>query len=153
MNEIRKLWDEIRNALHYGPNTQPLWQSVIDKMHEFEARLAALEAHPAVSIPPLAPVVSQVEQPKPAEDVKTVDETKPTEQVIQSDKTDIHDDLTKVLGGDQFEDKKTAAEGANDSSGTGDPAVSPSANPSLEKAAGPEGGEQEHHDGGHEGHE
>lgn len=43
MNEIMKLWEEVKNLLHAPTNTKPLWQAVIDQMHAFEARLAALE--------------------------------------------------------------------------------------------------------------
>jgi hypothetical protein len=144
MNEIRKLWEEVKNLLHAPTMTQPLWQSVIDKMHEFEARIAALESHPAVSIPPLAPVAAQAEVIQPTGDMKLPEEQKPTEQVIHPDAPVI---------GPSGEKEQPAAEGAADSGGTGDAAASPSVNTSPEKAAGPNEGDQEHHDGGHEGHE
>ena len=44
MNEIRKLWESVKNILHHGPSTQPLWQSLIDKLQDHETRIAAMEA-------------------------------------------------------------------------------------------------------------
>ena len=43
MDEIKKLWEEVCGALHYGPNTLPLWRQVISKLDEFEARIKAIE--------------------------------------------------------------------------------------------------------------
>ena len=134
MNEIIKLWEEAKNLLHAPTMTKPLWQSVIDKMHDFEARLAALEQHPAVSIPPLA----SVEQAKPVEDIKPAEEPKPVEEVIHPDAPVI---------GPSGEKEQPAAQSANDSGGTVDATSSPYVNTSPEKAAGPDEGEQ-HKDGG-----
>jgi hypothetical protein len=171
MNEIKKLWDELKNMLHHGPSLQPLWQAIIDQMHAFEARLAtletgledrvrrllsgaelalqadfdamkaeyasvvaaleariaAIEGHPTVAIPPLTTETA----PAPAPAAST--ETAPTEQIIYPDETADHVELSKILGGDQFENKQPAADGAKVSSGD-DKAATPSVQPSLEAA-------------------
>src|SRR5665811_326842 len=98
MNEIRKLWESVKNILHHGPSTQPLWQSLIEKLQDHETRIAALEGHPALSIPPLQPETA----PAPAPAVEPI--IAPTETL-------------------HF----PAAESANDSSTAGDKAASPSA--------------------------
>lgn len=237
MNEIRKLWEEVKTVLHYGPNTQPLWQAVIDKLHAFETRIAALEAglknkinellaetetllfsnidkamqaefkslvagfedkiaaleariaalegHPAFSIPPLqpetapapAPVASTEPVVLPAGGVLLNVNATPAAQFYMLDGTGNHvlataADLaypelphvqfftkhpdgtytavaypgTSVAPTEQTIYPDTpAATSAVDSSGAGDPAASPSVNPSPEQAAGPASEQGEHH--------
>ena len=50
MDEIKKIWEAVKNSLHYGPTTLPLWQEVITKLHDFEARIQALESGAAPEI-------------------------------------------------------------------------------------------------------
>ena len=119
-----------------------------EKIAALEARIAALEGHLAVSIPPLGPMLYNTSPiPATAQPAASpeLEPAKPSEQVIQPDKTVTHDELTNLLGGDQFENKQPAATSATDSSGTGDPAASPSVNPSLEQAAGLTLDQGEHH--------
>jgi len=90
----------------------------------FEARLAAIEGHPALSIPPLVTAQQPETAPAPAPAAST-ETVKPSEQVIQPD--------------------TPAATSAVDSSGAGNPAASPSANPLPEQAAGLSLDQGEHH--------
>jgi len=157
MNEIKKLWDELKNMLHHGPSLQPLWQAIIDQMHAFEARLAALETgledrvkqllsgaelalqadfdamkaeyasvvaaleariaaiegHPAVAIPPLT--IETAPAPAPI-----------VEPIIAASET-IH------------MPDQPAADGAKESSGADDKAATPSVQPLLDAAGEPIG--------------
>jgi len=43
MAKLKALWETTKTTLHYGPSTEPLWTHVIELLHNFEARIVALE--------------------------------------------------------------------------------------------------------------
>jgi anti-sigma factor RsiW len=159
MEKLKALWETAKNTLHYGPSTEPLWAHVVEVLHAFEARLAALETgledrvkkllsgaelalqadfdamkseyasviaaleariaaiegHPAVAIPPLV-IPPQELQPETAPAPAPAASTEP---VAPSETVHLPD--------------QPAADGAKVSSGD-DKAATPSVQPSLEAA-------------------
>jgi hypothetical protein len=43
MSNLQIIWNDIKNSLHYGPATLPLWEEMIAKLHDLETRMAELE--------------------------------------------------------------------------------------------------------------
>ena len=55
ISSLKHLMLEVEQTLHYGPSTKPLWEAVVAKIDELDARVSAIEAHPALSGPALDP--------------------------------------------------------------------------------------------------
>lgn len=70
LEKLKSLWETAKTTLHYGPSTEPLWTHVVELLHNFEARIAALEGQPATIVPIEEPESSTAEDKAVSPSVK-----------------------------------------------------------------------------------